>query len=112
LEKNSQKNYGLEIALFHHLRQFTDGLTFFNVNINWDRYLSDHTPRFMCHIIACNYTLVEINIYIICIITMIAMYDKAVFKNSFRKEMTSFNKEYLYVSVCSNAEQQLNRFKC
>jgi hypothetical protein len=61
--KQLTNNYGLEIALFHHLRQFTDGLTIFNVNVNWDRYLSDHTPRFVCHIVVCNYTLIEINIY-------------------------------------------------
>jgi hypothetical protein len=63
LGKKLTKNYGLEIALFHHLRQITDGLTLFNVNINWDRYLSDHTPRFIFHIVVCNYTLIEINIY-------------------------------------------------
>jgi hypothetical protein len=61
--KKFTKNYGLEIALFHHLRQLSDGLTFFNVNINWDQYLSDHTPRFVFHIVLCNYTLIEFNIY-------------------------------------------------
>jgi hypothetical protein len=61
--KKLSKNYGLEIALFHHLRQFSDGLTLFNFNVNWDRYFSDHTPRFVCHVIALNFTLIEINIY-------------------------------------------------
>lgn len=57
------KDYGWEIALFHKLRDFSDGMTFFETKINWDKYLADHCPRFGIHIIILNYTLVELNIY-------------------------------------------------
>jgi hypothetical protein len=49
-------NYSWEIALFHQLRDFSDGLTFLDLRIDWDRYpisrggerrrdLTDRPPR-------------------------------------------------------------------
>jgi len=57
------EDYGWEIALFHKLRNFSDGITFFEMKINWDRYLADHSPRFCIHIVIMNHTLLEMNIY-------------------------------------------------
>ena len=57
------KDYGWEITLFHKLRNYSDGITFWESKINWDRYLADHSPRFQIHIILMNYTLIEVNIY-------------------------------------------------
>jgi len=57
------KDYAWEIALFHKLREFSDGMTFFNMTTDWDRYLADHSPRFCVHVVILNYTLIEANIY-------------------------------------------------
>lgn len=57
------RDYGLEIVLFHKLREYSDGITFWESKINWDRYLADHSPKFTIHIVLLNYTLIEINIY-------------------------------------------------
>jgi hypothetical protein len=35
-----------EIQLFAPIRSFKDGITFFDFNVNWDRYKSEHTPAF------------------------------------------------------------------
>ncbi len=56
-------DYGWEITLFHKLRKFSDGVTFFEAKINWNRYKGDHSPRFEVHIILLNITLIEANIY-------------------------------------------------
>ena len=56
-------DYGWELALLGKIRNFSDGITFFTININWDRYLSDHSPKFTFHIELINCTLIEFNIY-------------------------------------------------
>lgn len=43
---SKKKNLFWEIQLFARTRRFSDGITFFKFNINWDRYESDHTPAF------------------------------------------------------------------
>ena len=48
------KDYGLEITFFHKIRDAADGLSFFEMKINWDRYLADHSPRFEFHIVLLN----------------------------------------------------------
>jgi hypothetical protein len=57
------ENYGWELVLFWKLREFSDGVTFFDMTINWDSYLADHSPRFRIHIVVLNYTLIEASIY-------------------------------------------------
>lgn len=61
--KRLTSNYGVELALFHKLRAFSDGLTVFEGKINWERFEADHSPRFEVHLIAFNFTLVELNLY-------------------------------------------------
>lgn len=56
-------DYGWEIALFHKLRDFSDGVTFLETKINWDRYIGDHTPRFEFHLVLLNHTVIEVNVY-------------------------------------------------
>ena len=56
-------DYGWEITVFHKVRDAVDGVSFFDMKINWDRYLADHSPRFEFHIVLLNWTVVEINIY-------------------------------------------------
>lgn len=57
------ENYGWEITVFHKLRESSDGMIFFDLKINWDRYLADHSPRFEIHLVTVNYTIIEINFY-------------------------------------------------
>ena len=40
------KKYFWETQLFAVIRDFSDGLTIFNININWDRFESYHSPSF------------------------------------------------------------------
>lgn len=56
-------DYGWEITVFHKIRDAADGVSFFDMKINWDRYLANHSPRFEFHIVLLNWTVVEINIY-------------------------------------------------
>lgn len=57
------KDYAWEIAALHKLRQFSDGISFIEFNVNWDRYIADHTPRFDIMLVICNFTIVEFSIY-------------------------------------------------
>lgn len=61
--KKTTDNYGFEITVFHKLREFSDGISFFEGKINWDRYESDHSPKFELFLMLFNYTIVELNIY-------------------------------------------------
>lgn len=40
------KNYNIELQLLSRTREFTDGITFFNFNMNCDLYVGDHKPSF------------------------------------------------------------------
>jgi hypothetical protein len=48
------RNLFYEFQLFGLIRDFKDGITFFEVKINWDRYKSDHTPAFQIEITILN----------------------------------------------------------
>lgn len=56
-------NYGWELSALHMLREFSDGLTFFEFQCNWDKYLADHTPRFDVMLVILNFKVFEFNIY-------------------------------------------------
>jgi hypothetical protein len=43
---SEKKRIYWEIQLFAMIRSFSDGLTLFKFNFNWDRYESDHSPAF------------------------------------------------------------------
>lgn len=43
---SKKKRLHWELQLFAKIREFSDGFTFFQFNINWDRFESDHTPAF------------------------------------------------------------------
>ena len=55
--------YAWELNLFYKLREWKDGITFFELDCSLDKYIGDHTPRFDFHLILLNYTIVEFNIY-------------------------------------------------
>ncbi len=57
------KDYGFELALFNKIRKFKDGLSFFSLVVNWDRYIADHSPRLEFNLLFLNWMIIEINIY-------------------------------------------------
>ena len=42
------------MQLFANIRDLSDGLKIFNLNINYDRYVSDHTPSFQIELTILN----------------------------------------------------------
>ena len=43
---SKRKNIFWEIQAFDFIRSFKDGITFFNLKINLDRYIDEHSPAF------------------------------------------------------------------
>jgi len=43
---SKKKRLQWELQLFARIREFSDGFTFFEFKINFDRYKSEHTPAF------------------------------------------------------------------
>lgn len=61
--KSLSKNYALEIVLFKKIRNYSDGLSIFELTMNWDRYKGDHSPRGEFFFLLFNIAIVECNIY-------------------------------------------------
>lgn len=62
-------NLGWELLLLHKIREFHDGISFFELNINLDRYdkleyikFKDN-PSFRIHLVIFNFTIFEFEIY-------------------------------------------------
>ena len=55
--------YFLEFTFFRKIRQFKDGITFFDFHINLDLYEADHNPKFDIFLMILNYKIFEFNIY-------------------------------------------------
>ena len=56
-------NRVFEIAGLYPVRRLGDGLTVFEFKINFDRYVSDHTPKFSIQLLICNINVLEISVY-------------------------------------------------
>lgn len=63
LFKQLNKDYGVEFCSLYSYRNFSDGVSFIDFNINWDRYLADHTPRFDIRLAICNFMLIDFSVY-------------------------------------------------
>ncbi len=57
------KNYGWEFNLFSKIRDWCDGVSIIEFNINLDRYPSDHNPKFEIFLTLFNITIFEFTIY-------------------------------------------------
>ena len=57
------KNYGWDFSALHKYRDFSDGISFFEFDVTWDRFLSDHKPSFQFIISILNFKLIELEIY-------------------------------------------------
>jgi len=56
-------DYGWELTLFKQMRDFSDGITFFEEKLNWDKFKGDHSPKLEAHIILFNFTIIEFTVY-------------------------------------------------
>lgn len=43
-----------ELQLFAFVRSFSDGVTFFKIKTNWDRYVTEHTPALQLELVLLN----------------------------------------------------------
>ena len=60
---NITANKAWELVFFHWYRSFKDGITFVNIDINYDRFEGDHNPRAEFALRVLNLTIIEFNIY-------------------------------------------------
>jgi hypothetical protein len=44
-----------ETQLFANVREFSDGITFFRFNFNWDKYKGEHSPSIQIELTIFNY---------------------------------------------------------
>jgi hypothetical protein len=61
--KKLTKKYALDISCFHLIRKFSDGISFFELNVNLDLYEGDHNPQFRILLVFLNFKIFEFEIY-------------------------------------------------
>lgn len=61
--RDISKNYAWELTMFHKLRQFSDGISFFDWKCSLDWFKADHNPKFEFLLVILNFTIVEFNVY-------------------------------------------------
>ena len=60
---NVTEQYALDFGLFYKVRNFKDGLTFFEFILNLDLYKADHNPQVRCALVIFNFTIFDITFY-------------------------------------------------
>jgi hypothetical protein len=63
ISKEISKNFVFEISFFHKLRNFKDGISFLEFDVNLDLYKGDHNPQFEMCLVILNFKIFETNIY-------------------------------------------------
>ena len=58
-----ETRFAWELSMFHKLRELSDGMSFFEFKVNYDKYVGDHTPRFDIFLVTFNYTILDFSIY-------------------------------------------------
>jgi hypothetical protein len=61
--KKLTDSFAFEISLFHKLRNFSDGISFFEFTSNLDLYKGEHNPKFRLMLVVMNFKIFEIEIY-------------------------------------------------
>jgi len=56
-------DYSIGFSYFQKIRSFSDGVSFFEFQVNLDRYLADHSPRFEIIFIILNFKIFELEVY-------------------------------------------------
>ena len=57
------EDYAWELQFFQKYRDLKDGLDIFNVEMNWDKYMADHNPKFIFSLKLINIIIFEFIIY-------------------------------------------------
>jgi hypothetical protein len=57
------KNFAFEGIFFHKIRNFTDGISLFQILCNSDFYEGDHNPKFEIELIFLNIMIFEFRIF-------------------------------------------------
>jgi hypothetical protein len=60
---NLTTEYALDFGLFYKVRNFKDGITFFEFLLNLDLYKRDHNPQIRFNLVICNFTIFDITLY-------------------------------------------------
>lgn len=60
---NLTTEYALDFGLFYKVRNFKDGITFFDFLLNLDLYKRDHNPQIRFNLVVCNFTIFDITLY-------------------------------------------------
>jgi len=60
---NLTKKYALDFGLFYKVRNFKDGITFFEFLLNLDLYKRDHNPQIRFNFIVFNFIIFDITLY-------------------------------------------------
>lgn len=55
--------YHLDVCFLYKCRNWKDGVTFFNCDVNLDLYRGDHNPKFKVCLIIFNYYIFDFSIY-------------------------------------------------
>jgi hypothetical protein len=61
--KLGKSKYGWEISMFNKFREFKDGISFVEFDINFDKFEADHCPRFEVCFVCMNFIIVHFEIY-------------------------------------------------
>lgn len=60
---NLTKQYALDFGVLYKVRNFKDGLTFFEFILNLKLYKADHNPQIRLNLILCNFIIFDITLY-------------------------------------------------
>lgn len=57
------KNYAVDVGLLYLYRSLADGMSFFELEVNYSRYKGDHNPSFKTQLAICNIMILDFNMY-------------------------------------------------
>jgi len=60
---NGKIQYACELEIIHKYRSFSDGITFSEFKLEYDKYEGDHKPSFICSLVFMNYMIFEFHVY-------------------------------------------------
>jgi hypothetical protein len=59
----TSKDYAIEFSCLRRIRDFSDGISFFEFDVNLDLWHGDHNPKFEMSLTVFNFCLFEFNWY-------------------------------------------------
>jgi hypothetical protein len=57
------KNFAIDLCFLYKFRNFTDGVSAVDLNLNWDRYKGDHKPSFEFQLVFINFMIFDFSFY-------------------------------------------------